>query len=132
VLLILIIGGTGYLYGGLVGALIYRLLQDFLSSFSARYWQYWIGFVLIMMVLFGRIYGGIIAGLIIGATIWLDLSSTTSFLVMGVGLLALGLVRETLVKWIALTEQQAVHWFRRMWPGPKLKVQESSDHGAGA
>ena len=27
-LLVLIIGGTGYLYGGLIGAVIYRLLQD--------------------------------------------------------------------------------------------------------
>jgi branched-chain amino acid transport system permease protein len=132
VLLIVIIGGTGYLYGGIIGALIYRLLQDYLSNFSARYWQYWIGFFLILMVLFGRVYGGVMAALIIGATIWLDLSTTTSFLVMGLGLLALGLVRETLVKWIALIEQQAIHWFRRVWTGSKLRIREKSDHGAGA
>src|SRR5262249_39636925 len=70
VLLILIIGGTGYLYGGLIGALIYRFAQDYLSELSARYWQFWIGFVLIMMVLFGRVYGGILAAAIIAATIW--------------------------------------------------------------
>lgn len=54
VLLILIIGGTGYLYGGLVGALIYRFLQDYLSELTARYWQFWIGLVLIAIVLAGR------------------------------------------------------------------------------
>jgi branched-chain amino acid transport system permease protein len=54
VLLILIIGGTGYLYGGLIGALIYRLLQDYLSDFTARYWQFWIGLILVAIVLVGR------------------------------------------------------------------------------
>ena len=74
VLLILIIGGTGYLYGGLIGALIYRFAQDILSDLSARYWQYWIGFVLIMMVLFGRIYGSLLAGLIQAPTAYDPLS----------------------------------------------------------
>jgi branched-chain amino acid transport system permease protein len=54
VLLILIIGGIGYLYGGLVGALIYRLLQDYLSDLTARYWQFWIGLLLVAIVLVGR------------------------------------------------------------------------------
>jgi len=54
VLLILIIGGTGYLYGGLVGALIYRLLQNYLSDLTARYWQFWIGLLLVAIVLVGR------------------------------------------------------------------------------
>jgi branched-chain amino acid transport system permease protein len=54
VLLILIIGGTGYLYGGLIGALIYRFLQDYLSDLTARYWQFWIGLILVAIVLVGR------------------------------------------------------------------------------
>ncbi len=53
-LLILIIGGTGYLYGGLIGALVYRLLQDYLSDLTARYWQFWIGLLLVAIVLVGR------------------------------------------------------------------------------
>jgi branched-chain amino acid transport system permease protein len=53
-LLILIIGGTGYLYGGILGALIYRLLQDYLSDLTARYWQFWIGLLLVAIVLIGR------------------------------------------------------------------------------
>jgi branched-chain amino acid transport system permease protein len=54
VLLILIIGGTGYLYGGIFGALIYRLLQDYLSDLTARYWQFWIGLLLVAIVMVGR------------------------------------------------------------------------------
>jgi branched-chain amino acid transport system permease protein len=54
VLLILIIGGTGYLYGGIIGALIYRFLQDYLSELTARYWQFWIGLILVAIVLTGR------------------------------------------------------------------------------
>jgi branched-chain amino acid transport system permease protein len=129
-LLMVIIGGTGYLYGGLVGALVYRLLQDFLSTFSTRYWQYWIGFALIMMVLFGRGYGGIIAAAIIGATIWFDLPPTTSFLLMGASLLVLGIVREPLAKAIAVCEQQALDLFRRIWS--PLKIRGRQGHGAGA
>jgi branched-chain amino acid transport system permease protein len=54
VLLILIIGGTGHLYGGLIGALVYRFLQDELSDLTARYWQFWIGLILVAIVLTGR------------------------------------------------------------------------------
>ncbi|HEY1545873.1 MAG TPA: branched-chain amino acid ABC transporter permease [Xanthobacteraceae bacterium] len=54
VLLILIIGGTGWLYGGLIGALIYRFLQDELSVLTARYWQFWIGLILVAIVIIGR------------------------------------------------------------------------------
>jgi branched-chain amino acid transport system permease protein len=54
VLLILIIGGTSYLYGGLIGALAFRFLQDYLSSLTARYWQFWIGLILVAIVLVGR------------------------------------------------------------------------------
>ncbi|MBO0750916.1 MAG: branched-chain amino acid ABC transporter permease [Bradyrhizobiaceae bacterium] len=129
-LLMIIIGGTGYLYGGLVGALVYRLLQDFLSTFSARYWQYWIGFALIMMVLFGRAYGGVIAAVIIGATISFDLPPTTSFLLMGASLLVLGIVREPLTKLIAVCEQQVLHPFRRIFSHLKLRGRQG--HGAGA
>jgi len=54
VLLVLIIGGTGYLYGGLIGAIIFRLMQDWLSNITPQYWQFWIGLVLVLIVLIGR------------------------------------------------------------------------------
>lgn len=60
-LLILIIGGTGWLYGGVVGALVYRLLQNFLSDLTAQYWQFWIGLLLVAIVMVGRerIFGSV-------------------------------------------------------------------------
>jgi branched-chain amino acid transport system permease protein len=53
-LLVLIIGGTGYLYGGLIGAVIYKFLQDWLANLTPQYWQFWIGLVLVIIVLIGR------------------------------------------------------------------------------
>src|SRR5215813_5649090 len=53
-LLVLIIGGTGYLYGGLIGALIFKLMQDYLSALTPQYWPFWIGLVLVVIVLVGR------------------------------------------------------------------------------
>jgi branched-chain amino acid transport system permease protein len=53
-LMILVIGGTGYLYGGLLGALVYELIQDALSSFTPQYWQFWLGILLVAFVLIGR------------------------------------------------------------------------------
>ena len=53
-LLVLIIGGTGYLYGGLIGAVIYKFMQDWISSLTPQYWQFWIGFMLVLIVLVGR------------------------------------------------------------------------------
>ena len=61
-LLVLVIGGAGYLYGGLVGAVIFRLLQDVFSSWTPQFWQFWIGLVLVLIVLVGRerMYRGIL------------------------------------------------------------------------
>ena len=54
VLLVLVIGGTGYLYGGLIGAVVFKLLQDCLASITPQYWQFWIGLLLVVLVLVGR------------------------------------------------------------------------------
>jgi branched-chain amino acid transport system permease protein len=53
-LLVLIIGGTGYLYGGLIGALIFRFAHDWLAGITPQYWQFWIGLILVLIVLVGR------------------------------------------------------------------------------
>jgi branched-chain amino acid transport system permease protein len=54
VLLVLILGGTGYLYGGLIGAVVFKLMQDALINVTAQYWQFWIGLVLVLIVLGGE------------------------------------------------------------------------------
>ncbi len=53
-MLVLIIGGAGYLYGGLVGAIAFKLLQDAIASFTPQYWMFWIGLFLVLFVLGGR------------------------------------------------------------------------------
>ncbi len=53
-LLVLIIGGAGYLYGGLIGAIIFKFMQDYLSQLTPQYWPFWIGLVLVVIVLVGR------------------------------------------------------------------------------
>jgi len=53
-MLVLVIGGTGYLYGGLVGAVVFKMLQEVFSTITPQYWQFWIGLVLVVIVLLGR------------------------------------------------------------------------------
>jgi branched-chain amino acid transport system permease protein len=53
-LLVLVIGGTGYLYGGLIGAIIFKFMHDYLSVLTPQYWPFWIGFILVAIVLIGR------------------------------------------------------------------------------
>jgi len=54
VLLVLIIGGAGWLYGGIAGAVIYTALQDGFASLTPHYWQFWIGLFLVSFVMIGR------------------------------------------------------------------------------
>jgi branched-chain amino acid transport system permease protein len=53
-MLVLVLGGTGYLYGGLIGAVVFKMLQEFFSTITPQYWQFWIGLVLVLIVLIGR------------------------------------------------------------------------------
>lgn len=53
-LLVLIIGGAGWLYGGVAGAVIYKMLQDALATATPEYWQFWIGLFLVAFVMIGR------------------------------------------------------------------------------
>ncbi len=54
VMLMLVIGGTGWLYGGIAGAVVFKLMQDLLSSITPQYWTFWIGLFLVVLVLVGR------------------------------------------------------------------------------
>jgi branched-chain amino acid transport system permease protein len=54
VMLVLVVGGTGWLYGGFAGALVFTLLQNFISSITPQYWTFWIGLFLVVLVLVGR------------------------------------------------------------------------------
>ena len=54
VMLILVIGGVGWLYGGILGAIGFKLLQDVISSITPQYWTFWVGLFLVVLVLVGR------------------------------------------------------------------------------
>lgn len=54
VLLMLVLGGVGYLYGGLIGAIAFKLLQDWFSAITPQYWMFFIGLVMLIIVLIGR------------------------------------------------------------------------------
>jgi branched-chain amino acid transport system permease protein len=57
-LIMLVLGGSGQLYGGLVGAALYMLAQDTLAGIDPVYWQFWLGLMLVGVVLFAR--GGLL------------------------------------------------------------------------
>ncbi len=54
VMLVLVIGGTGWLYGGVAGAVVFKLLQDVISGITPQYWTFWIGLFLVVLALVGR------------------------------------------------------------------------------
>ncbi|HEY5307422.1 MAG TPA: branched-chain amino acid ABC transporter permease, partial [Casimicrobiaceae bacterium] len=60
-MIMLVLGGTGRLYGGLIGAALFMVVQDWLSGINPVYWQLWIGILLVLIVLTAR--GGILGGM---------------------------------------------------------------------
>jgi len=61
VLVMLILGGTGRLYGGPIGAIVYMVARDQFSGLNPQYWYFWIGLLLIAVVMF--MPDGILGGL---------------------------------------------------------------------
>jgi len=54
VMVMLILGGTGRLYGAFAGAVVYMVLEDYFSKLSPTFWQFGIGLLLVLAVLFAR------------------------------------------------------------------------------
>ncbi|MES2415190.1 MAG: branched-chain amino acid ABC transporter permease [Pseudomonadota bacterium] len=54
VMLLLVIGGTGWLYGGVAGAIVFKIMQDTISTITPQYWTFWIGLFLVVLMLVGR------------------------------------------------------------------------------
>jgi branched-chain amino acid transport system permease protein len=61
VLVMLVLGGAGRLYGGLVGATIFMIARDQFSGIAPQYWYFWIGILLVTVVLV--LPNGILGGL---------------------------------------------------------------------
>jgi branched-chain amino acid transport system permease protein len=58
VLVMLILGGVGRLYGAFIGPVVYLIAQDYFAKQYPEYWYLGIGILLIVVVLFAR--GGIL------------------------------------------------------------------------
>ena len=54
VMVMLIVGGTGRLYGAFIGAVVYMVMEDYFSKLSPTFWQFGIGLMLVLVVLFAR------------------------------------------------------------------------------
>ncbi|MBX3606766.1 MAG: branched-chain amino acid ABC transporter permease [Piscinibacter sp.] len=54
VMLMLIIGGTGWLWGGVLGAVGFKLMHSVLSAWTPQYWTFWLGLFLVALVMVGR------------------------------------------------------------------------------
>jgi branched-chain amino acid transport system permease protein len=60
-LLILVLGGSGSLYGAIIGTMVFMSAHHVLSDMNPEYWQFWLGALLLMIVLFAR--DGVMGGL---------------------------------------------------------------------
>ncbi len=58
IVIMLVLGGAGRLYGAFVGATLYMIAQDQLAEMDPIFWDFWIGLLLVLIVLFAR--GGIL------------------------------------------------------------------------
>jgi branched-chain amino acid transport system permease protein len=68
VLIILVLGGAGRLYGGLVGAIVFMVARDQFSGIAPQYWYFGIGALLITVVML--LPNGILGGLAQLGTRW--------------------------------------------------------------
>src|ERR1700733_15551509 len=68
VVVMLVLGGSGRLYGGLIGAVIYMVARDQFSGIAPQYWYFWIGLLLVAVVVF--LPNGILGGLAKLASRW--------------------------------------------------------------
>lgn len=68
ILVMLVLGGAGRLYGGLIGALIFMVARDQFSGINPQYWYFWIGILLVVVVMF--LPNGILGGLSRLTSLW--------------------------------------------------------------
>jgi branched-chain amino acid transport system permease protein len=54
VMLVVVIGGAGWLWGGVLGAVAFKLIQTVLSTWTPQYWTFWLGLFLVVLVMVGR------------------------------------------------------------------------------
>ena len=60
-LVMLVLGGAGRLYGGLIGAIVFMVARDRFSGINPQYWYFWIGLLLVTVVML--LPNGLLGGL---------------------------------------------------------------------
>ena len=68
IVIMLIFGGIGRLYGAFIGATLYMIAQDQLSEMDPIFWEFWIGLLLVLIVMFAR--GGVLGLLDRAMRLW--------------------------------------------------------------
>ena len=58
IVVMLVFGGIGRLYGAFIGATVYMIAQDTLAKLQPEFWYFWIGLLLVLIVMFAR--GGLL------------------------------------------------------------------------
>jgi branched-chain amino acid transport system permease protein len=58
IVIMLVFGGIGRVYGAFIGVTIYLIAQDQLAKSDPLFWNFWIGLILVLTVLFAR--GGVL------------------------------------------------------------------------
>ena len=61
VLVMLILGGAGKLYGGILGSIVYLVARDQFSGINPQYWYFWIGLMMVLVVMY--LPNGLLGGL---------------------------------------------------------------------
>jgi branched-chain amino acid transport system permease protein len=64
----LVLGGAGRLYGGLIGAIVFMVARDRFSGINPQYWYFWIGALLVLVVTL--LPNGILGGLARLGSLW--------------------------------------------------------------
>lgn len=67
IVIMLVLGGIGRIYGAFVGVVIFMIAQDTFAKADPAFWNFWVGLLLVLIVLFAR--GGAL-GIVEQALAW--------------------------------------------------------------
>lgn len=68
IVIMLVLGGIGRIYGAFVGVVIFMIAQDSFAKADPAFWSFWVGLLLVLIVMFAR--GGAL-GLVDKAAAWM-------------------------------------------------------------
>ncbi len=92
----------------MIGAVLFKLVQDYLANVNPQYWQFWLGLLLVMMIMFGRVYGAVIATAIFAICTVAKLSFMHSIVFTVVVVAMLGLARPHILQMTSRITERAV------------------------